>query len=180
MKKIRNMKKLILCLCVVIIAFGMVTQAKADRFVVCMPGNGENTVLDNVTGLMWKWDVNTIHGYWDQSISFTENFDYAGYQDWRTPTIEEFETLFDAIGNPSVFPSQLYPPFNDIMQYYWTTTPHTLFDTSDSTTFYDDINHEWIWPVRTTQAPVPEPTTMLLLGSGLIGLAGFRRKFKKR
>lgn len=42
-----------------------------------------------------------------------------------------------------------------------------------------DITGTVFITVPDSSSPIPEPTTMLLLGSGLIGLAGFRRKFRK-
>ena len=103
---------------------------------------------------MWLSQPCCIYGYWEESDTFTAGHDFAGYQDWRTPTIEELDALFEAIGNPSNFPTQTDNPlFNDLQRYYWTTDPYTVLDISDGTIFYDEVNPYWIWPVRTAFIP---------------------------
>lgn len=106
------------------------------------------------------------------SIFFTENQTSVAFGFATNPT----NTTFSALINGSVIESfTIATTFDSINAYHGFTD--ILFDeisvnVSNISSLIDNIQ-------LGTTAPVPEPTTMLLLGTGLVGVAGAARKKKK-
>jgi len=88
--------------------------------------NGDDTVTDAATGLMWQ-QATTPEAYtWEQALSYCEGLSHGGYADWRLPSIHELASLVDlnrfrpAI-RTDVF---LYTPESN----YWSSTPSITGD----------------------------------------------------
>ncbi len=54
--------------------------------------NGDGTITDLVTGLMWQQDLRQKATY-PEAIDSAGRFDLAGHDDWRLPTIKELYSL---------------------------------------------------------------------------------------
>jgi hypothetical protein len=54
------------------------------------------TVLDTKTKLMWADKDNGSDIKWQDAKFYCENYRAGGYKDWRMPTLDELEGLFDA------------------------------------------------------------------------------------
>jgi hypothetical protein len=54
--------------------------------------NGDGTVTDLITGLMWQQDPGEKMTY-AEAVAGTDSFALAGYADWRLPTIKELYSL---------------------------------------------------------------------------------------
>ena len=59
--------------------------------------HGNGTVTDNLTGFMWTKDAQQIKGTkkWNDALIRCNNFDFAGYTDWRLPNVRELLSLID-------------------------------------------------------------------------------------
>jgi hypothetical protein len=55
----------------------------------------DGTVLDTKTKLMWAAKDNGYDINWANATSYCENYRAGGYTEWRMPTLDELEGLYD-------------------------------------------------------------------------------------
>jgi hypothetical protein len=63
----------------------------ADRFI----DNGDGTVTDTKTGLVWAAKDNGEIINWAEAHSYCQGYNGGGHKDWRMPTLVELKTLYD-------------------------------------------------------------------------------------
>ena len=56
---------------------------------------------DPTTGLLWSSHDNGTDVNWDQANNYCQNLMLAGYLNWRLPTIDELEGIYDRTKNVS-------------------------------------------------------------------------------
>jgi hypothetical protein len=72
-------------------------DSQHDGLAPSFTGNGNGTVTDNRTGLMWQQDPGDKKTR-DQALAEIGSFALAGYTDWRLPTIKELYSLIQFNG----------------------------------------------------------------------------------
>ena len=63
----------------------------SERFV----DNGNGTITDVKTGLMWVASDNAIPISWPDAVEFCKNLRTGRYTDWRMPTLAELQSLYN-------------------------------------------------------------------------------------
>jgi hypothetical protein len=97
--------------------------------------NGNGTISDNATGLMWMQNDNAQATSWENALSFAENFEFAGHSDWRLPTSKELQSIVDYSRSPKTTNSPAINPVfnctkitneagNEDYPFFWTGTTH--------------------------------------------------------
>ena len=89
-------------------------EPDASRF----KDNGDGTVTDETTGLMWQKGTNKRMGP-NAAEEFIAGFNLAGYTDWRLPNIKELNTILNLDESKGNWFFDVFPvPENEAMLHY--------------------------------------------------------------
>lgn len=97
--------------------------------------NGDGTISDLVTGLMWQKGDSGQGLDWQGALSYAQNLNLAGHDDWRLPNAKELQSIVDYSRSPQASDSAAIDPIFDISAitdpsgqknypFFWTSTTH--------------------------------------------------------
>lgn len=89
--------------------------------------NGDGTVTDRATGLMWQQgDSGDTHD-WQGALAYAEGLTLAGHDDWRLPNAKELQSVVDYTRSPATTGTAAIDPIfkvTKVESWYWTGTTH--------------------------------------------------------
>lgn len=97
--------------------------------------NGNGTITDLATGLMWQQSDDGNTRDWEDALSYAEGLSLGGHDDWRLPNPKELQSIVDYTRTPSVTSSPAIDPLFNCTSfidpdgnpgqygYYWTGSP---------------------------------------------------------
>jgi hypothetical protein len=116
------------------------------NFVLCCRGNssyavndfvdnGDGTVTDEATGLMWQQADSGSGMQWEEALAYAEGLSLAGHDDWRLPNAKELQSIVDYTRSPDYTGSAAVDPvfsctgitneeLDDDYPWYWSGTTH--------------------------------------------------------
>jgi hypothetical protein len=97
--------------------------------------NGNGTVTDLATGLMWMQADSEIDLNWEEALAYAEGLQYGEHDDWRLPDAKELQSIVDYTRSPDTTDSAAIDPvfqistlFNEAGRldypFYWSSTTH--------------------------------------------------------
>jgi len=113
----------------------MYVRGNTDYGINDFEDNGDGTVTDNATGLMWMQNDDGEGMVWEDALSYAEDFEYADHKDWRLPNAKELQSILDYTRAPAVTNSAAIDPIfncstitdeggNINYPFYWTGSTH--------------------------------------------------------
>jgi len=120
------------------VAGNYVRAVRGDEYGVnAFVNNGDNTITDMSTGLMWAQGDDGQQLDWEHALAYAESSILAGHSDWRLPNVKDLQGIVDYTKSPSATdPSDVGPAINAMFSctpivneagdsdygYYWTST----------------------------------------------------------
>jgi hypothetical protein len=107
--------------------------------------NGDGTITDNITGLMWQKAVSTSTFTQPQAVAFCPTLTLGTYNDWRLPTIIELASIVDVgQANPSINVTSFPATPSDL---FWSSSPVAGSSTTAYSVYFSDGETENLQPI---------------------------------